>query len=62
MNIVLDSLMIHPALAVEFLIVLDGIVELRPYGNHESSVHGMYAIEHRLRIRITGSLKLMASP
>ena len=62
MNIVLDSLMIHPALAVEFLIVLDCIVELRPYGNHEAAMHGMYAIEHRLRIRITCRLKLMASP
>ena len=62
MNIVLDSLMIHPALRINLLIVLDGIVELRPYGNHEAAIHGVYAIEHRLRIRITGSLKLMASP
>jgi hypothetical protein len=57
-----QSLMIHPALAIEFLIVLDCIVELRPYGNHESSVHRMYAVEHRLWVWIASSLKLMTSP
>ena len=62
MNIVLDSLMIHPALAVEFLIVLDCIIELRPYGNHEAAIHRMYAVEHRLWVRITCRLKLMTSP
>ena len=62
MNIILDSLMIHPTLAVEFLIILDSIIELRPYGNHEAAIHSMYAVEHSLWVWIAGSLKLMTSP
>ena len=60
--IILDGLMIHPALGIQFLIILYGIIELRPDRNHEASIHRMHAIEHSLRIRVTALLKFMATP
>ena len=61
-NIILDGLMIHPALGIQFLIILYGIIELRPDRNHEATIHRMHAIEHSLRIRVTALLKFMATP
>ena len=61
-DIILDSLMIHPAFGIQFLVILYGIIELRPNRNHESSMQGMHTVEHRLRVRIACRLKLVASP
>ena len=61
-DIILDSLVIHPALGIQFLVILHGIIELRPNRNHESSMQGMHTVEHRLRVRIACRLKLVASP
>ena len=61
-DIILDSLVIHPALGIQFFVILYGIIELRPNRNHESSMQGVYAVEHRLRVRIASRLKLVASP
>ena len=61
-DIVLHGLMVHPAILVEFLVVVNCIVELRPYGDHETSVHGMHTVEHRLRIGIAAGLEDMTAP
>lgn len=59
---VVNSLMVHPSVGIEFLVVLCRAIELRPYRNHEASVHVMDTVEHCLWVRITALLKLMASP
>ena len=62
MDIVLDSLTIHPSLLVEFLIVFGGVVELRPYTNHEASVHSVNRVEHSLWVGITACFKVVSTP
>ena len=62
MDIVINRLTIHPALGIKLLIVVNSVIELRPYGDHETAVHGMNTVEHGLRIRITRSLELMGTP
>ena len=54
--------MIHPSIFIQFFIICYSVIEFRPYGDHESSIHGMHAVQHSLRIRITRSLKSMISP
>ena len=62
MDIVNNGLMVHPALAVELLVVVSIAIELRPYRNHEAAAHLVYTVEHGLRIGIAGRLKLMGAP
>ena len=62
MDVVGDGLMVHPALRVELLVVVDGIVELRPHADHEAAAHLMDIIEHALRIGEARSLKRMVAP
>ena len=62
MDVILHSLVIHPALLVYLLVVGSIAVELRPDGNHETTTHGMYRVEHRLRIGIASGLKLVRAP
>ena len=50
MDIVLDGLMVHPAVLVQLLVVIGITIELWPYGNHEATTHLMNAVEHGLRI------------
>ena len=62
MDIVNNGLMVHPALAVDFLVVVSIAIELRPYRNHETATHLVNTVEHSLRIGIAGRLKLMGAP
>ena len=50
MDIVLHSLMIHPALGIQFLVVVGITIELRPHTDHETTSHLMNRVEHQLRI------------
>ena len=50
MDVVLDGLMVHPALGIELLVIGGIAVELRPYGNHEAATHLVDIVEHGLRI------------
>ena len=54
--------MIHPAVLIEFLIIIGVAIELRPYTNHETATHLMNTVEHSLRIGEARSLKLMRAP
>ena len=62
MNIVDHSLMIHPAVRVEFFVVVGIAIELGPYANHKAATHLVHAVEHQLGRRKAGSLKLMGAP
>ena len=42
--------MIHPAILVEFLVIIGITIEFGPYGNHEATAHLMNRVEHGLRI------------
>ena len=59
---VLDRLHVHPSPVGKLLEMFSACIELRPYGNHQTPVHGMYGIDHALRVRKTLSVKLMAAP
>ncbi len=61
-DVVGDCLVIHPSLAVEFLVVLGGVVELGPYGDHEPAVHAVYTVEHCLWVGIAGSFEVVTTP
>ena len=54
--------MVHPALCVQFLVVVNGVVELRPHADHEAAAHLMNIVEHSLRIGEARSLKRMVAP
>ena len=62
MNVVGDGLMIHPALGIELLVVGYGVVELRPYADHEATAHLVNVVEHLLRIGIARSLEGVVAP
>ena len=62
MDVVNNSLVVHPTLLVEFLIVVGIAIELWPYGNHKAATHLMNTIEHSLRIGEARLLKLMRAP
>ena len=49
-DVVGDGLTIHGTHVVELLVVVDGVVELRPYGDHEAAVHLVDAVDHSLGI------------
>ena len=59
---VFDSLLIHPAFFVKFLEVFGRSIELGPYGNHQTSVHGVDGVDHSFRVGETFGVELMASP
>ena len=50
-DIIGGTLDIHPALRVEFLVVVRVAIELWPDRDHEAPMHGVNGIKHRLRIR-----------
>ena len=56
------GLVVHPSVVIEFLVVFGIDIELRPYRDHHPSVHVMDGIYHRLRIRESCRIELMASP
>ena len=62
MDIIGGALDIHPALGIKFLVVVGIAIELRPYRDHETSMHGVNRIEHSLWIRIARGLELMRTP
>ena len=62
MNVVLDSLVVHPAVLVEFLVVIGVAVKLRPDGNHKATTLLVHAVEHGLRIGEARRLKLVRAP
>src|SRR5574344_277624 len=59
---VFDSLLVHPSMAVQLLIIFCCQIEFRPYRNHKSSVHSVHTVKHSLRIRIAGGIKQMTTP
>ena len=59
---VFDSLLIHPTFFVKFLEVFGRSIELGPYGNHQTSVHGVDGVDHSFRVGETFGVELMASP
>ena len=61
-DIIRRTLDVHPALGIELLVIIGVAIELRPYADHESSMHLVNIVQHLLGIRIARSLKLMASP
>ena len=61
-NVVGDGLMVDPALGIEFLIVGHGVVELRPYADHEAAAHLVHIVEHLLRIGIARGLEGVVAP
>ena len=61
-DIVRDGLMVHPALGIDFLVVVGIAVELGPDGNHEAATHLVYLVEHSLRIGIARGFKLVGAP
>ena len=62
MDVVDNSLMVHPSLGVKFLVVGGIAIEFRPYADHKAATLGMNTIKHCLRIRIARRLKLMRAP
>ena len=61
-NIVGNRLMVHPALCVEFLVIVYRIVELRPDANHKPASHLVNTVEHSLRMGESATLKSMVAP
>ena len=61
-DVIGNRLMVNPALGVEFLIVSNGVIELRPNAYHEAAVHLMNVVEHLLRVRIARSLEGVVAP
>ena len=61
-NIIIGTLYIHPALGIEFLVVIRVAIELRPYRDHEASMHLVNLIKHLLGIGIARSLELVRTP
>ena len=59
---ILDSLLVHPTVLVELLVMLGRSIELRPNRNHEPAIHGMDRIYHSFRVRETGLVEVVASP
>ena len=51
-DIVGRRLDIHPTFGIEFLVVVCIAIELRPYGDHEATMHLVDIVEHLLGIRI----------
>ena len=62
MNVVLDGLMIHPSLRIQFLVIVDRVIELRPDRDHETSVEGMNRVEHGLWVGEACCLESMVAP
>ena len=59
---VFHGLLVHPAVFVKFLIMFGRDIEFRPYGNHDTSVHGVDAVDHAFGIREAVAVELMAAP
>src|SRR5574344_794543 len=62
MDGIFHCLLIHPAMCIEFLIIIGVAIEFGPYTDHEASVHLMYTVQHSLRVGIAGLVKLMTAP
>ena len=60
--VVLHSLLIHPTLAVQLLVVVGAAVELRPHADHVPAMQLMHLVQHALRVRETRCLKIVAAP
>ena len=61
-NIIFHCLRVHPSFRIKLLVVIRIHVELRPYGDHETTVHLMNVIKHCLGSREARSLELMTTP
>ena len=59
---IFNRLLIDPSVLIKFFVVLGSNIELRPYGNHHPTMHGMNGIDHCLRIGETFLIELMTSP
>ena len=62
MDIVGGTLVVHPALGVELLVVVGVDVELRPDTNHEATMHLVDAVEHLLWVGVARGFELVAAP
>ena len=54
--------LVHPAVPVEFLVMVGGDVELGPYRYHHVCVHVVDGVYHTLGIGETLLVELVASP
>ena len=61
-DIVGRRLNVHPSLGIKLFVVVGVTIELGPNGDHETSMHGVNAVEHCLGVWIARSLKLVTTP
>ena len=62
MDVVPHGLVVHPAVLIQLLVVVNGVVELRPDRDHEAAVHLVHISEHLLRIGIARCLEGVVAP
>ena len=62
MDVVNDGSLVNPAFGIKLLVIVDGLIELGPNANHESATHGVYRVEHGLRVGEARGLKGVVAP
>ena len=59
---ILNRLLIHSTQRIQLFIMLCRIIELRPYGDHDTGILIVDFLNHAFRVRETFLIKLVATP